>query len=172
MGVYPVKCPFCSVEHMWFSGSMDQRCEACKNLVEKEVNMEDTCSEKDCKLCKDLDTKPKESNMQWQLIEALKVTISAKDDLIAHLRSEVERLKASQTPQLGSGPNQLPTASTLPFLQVSPTQKPAGHLPHPYIVTGTPASDSSSITITGEALPLGSIQSGIERALEPITTYI
>jgi len=30
MGLYAIDCPACGAPHMWFSGSMDQRCAACK----------------------------------------------------------------------------------------------------------------------------------------------
>lgn len=30
MGLYAIDCPSCKKPHMWFSGSMDQRCAECK----------------------------------------------------------------------------------------------------------------------------------------------
>jgi hypothetical protein len=29
MGTYPVDCPKCKKQHMWFSGNQDQRCNSC-----------------------------------------------------------------------------------------------------------------------------------------------
>lgn len=37
MGLYAINCPTCSAPHMWFSGSMDQRCAACKAPREWEI---------------------------------------------------------------------------------------------------------------------------------------
>lgn len=34
MGLYAINCPACGKSHVWFSGSMDQRCEACKKPKE------------------------------------------------------------------------------------------------------------------------------------------
>ena len=31
MGLYPIECPECGQPYMWFSGNLDQSCEACRN---------------------------------------------------------------------------------------------------------------------------------------------
>lgn len=37
MGLYQIACPSCGKEHMWFSGTQDQRCEACMTQVPQQV---------------------------------------------------------------------------------------------------------------------------------------
>lgn len=39
MGLYSINCPSCSKAHVWFSGSMDQRCESCKAPREYSIKM-------------------------------------------------------------------------------------------------------------------------------------
>jgi hypothetical protein len=45
MGLYAVKCPQCGTPFMWWSGCLDQRCQACKDkdveaLQEKNESLE------------------------------------------------------------------------------------------------------------------------------------
>ena len=37
MGLYPIDCPQCKQPHIWFSGTMDQRCGNCRNPKEWEL---------------------------------------------------------------------------------------------------------------------------------------
>ncbi len=110
MGLYPVTCPSCNGLHTWYSGDLDQRCDNCKN--KKDDNM---------------------TNDQ-ELINALKSTISAKDDLITHLKAEIERLKLSQLyigPQTNNPPLAIPPNQ--PYIYTPYTPNPQWS--PPYIIT-------------------------------------
>lgn len=39
MGLYPITCPQCKQPHIWFSGTMDQRCGNCRNPREYSIKM-------------------------------------------------------------------------------------------------------------------------------------
>lgn len=34
MGLYPIDCPACGKPHIWFSGTLDQRCDSCRRPTE------------------------------------------------------------------------------------------------------------------------------------------
>src|ERR1035437_7468315 len=121
MGLIDLICPQCGQEHTWYSGNLDQKCERCRNLVEHK------------------DTIMTDNN---ELIEALKTTIAVQNDVIAHLKAEVGRLKA---PQVTISPSSI---TTYPY-------SPAN--PYPGIGQQWPYG----VTITSVGDPPGSISSGV-----------
>lgn len=155
MVTYNIKCPICNKGHIWFSNNTgDQRCLDC---ISKEMAPFRETGEK------------METNMtlQEQLIDTLKSAIAAKDDLIDHLKKEVQRLQASQViikpsepPAAPVGDQPLPTYPGMPYTPPYwPTNPPwyPNPLYPPYIVTST--SDTSKVTI-GD-LPGSSVQGTI-----------
>ncbi len=149
MGLYNVNCTTCNRTHQWFSGTTDQRCYECKNFHYKETKMVNP-------------------TLEEQLIDTLKSTIAAKDDLIDHLKREIQRLSASPiyippspiTPNTGTP--QFPNPPNLqPFIQpLSPFLNPPIGPPYPgqpwwgiippegwQTVSGTP-----NTTITGTVI--------------------
>lgn len=119
MGVYSVKCPGCNSSHMWFSGSLDQRCQSCINGKDKESNMD----------------------REQMLYDALHKTIGVQNELIAFLKSEIERLKLSQ-------------------LYIAPYKDPNIFPPtNPSFWPLTTPTPPFTITSVG-GLPPGSVQSG------------
>ncbi len=85
-------------------------------------------------------------NKDEQLIEALKLVISAKDELITNLKSEVERLRSSQTVQITP-------VGTLPYIQPYSPLLPVqpGYPPiYPWysVTTGDPLPNPPYTTIS------------------------
>lgn len=56
MGLYAIDCVSCNKPFMWFSGSLDQRCETCvkesemKHLSEKEKEILDLAGTNSCRI--------------------------------------------------------------------------------------------------------------------------
>lgn len=71
--------------------------------------------------------------MNKDLIEALKIAISAKDELILNLKAEIERLKSFQI--IYNPPNTVPNGPVNPF-----------DFNVPYIITSTPNIPPKNIT--------------------------
>lgn len=149
MGLYNIKCNQCSKDYVWFSGNVGaaQVCPNCqreKNEPKGNEYMEPT--------------------LEQQLIDTLKSAIAAKDDLIDHLKKEIQRLDSVQIstapPTYPNYPLNPPTyPGTTPFIQPN-TGTP--WIQPPYIITsgeiGTATAGSPVLTITGGATPLGSQQ--------------
>lgn len=88
--------------------------------------------------------------LEEQLIDTLKSAIAAKDDLIDHLKKEVQRLQSSQTIINTPSPPNTPQPAYLPGHQDTPYSPPQR--------TTISQDDLNKNIIT--ALPPGSIQSG------------
>ena len=104
-----------------------------------------------------------ELSLEQQLIDTLKSTIASKDDLIDHLKREIQRLNSIQ---INLNPPSYPSQPLAPYQPLNPYpfvpnnpgapyQQPMYPTP-PWIVT---SGDTKGIIITGDSLPLGSIQS-------------
>jgi hypothetical protein len=91
-----------------------------------------------------------------QLIDALKTALSAKDELIANLKAEIERLRSLQTP-IFTPPGTLPYPMT-PGSPGSPYVLPThpGIWPAPwYGITGEPAPvPNPAIVTVGDSVPV------------------
>lgn len=121
MGLYPNNCVSCGHSFMWQSGSLVQICHNCINQSHNQPRQ----------------IKPTENtmeinkNLEQQIIEALKATIVAKDELIANLKAEVERLKGHScllAPGLLSTPNNIAPinpANPEPFIDLTEPHKPS-----------------------------------------------
>lgn len=112
-------------------------------------------------------------NLEQELIESLKTTISVQADLIAQLKLEITSLKTSpifltpHNPPLG-GPQGAYPPNQQPWMPLSPGT-PYPHSPFVYEVSG-----GSAITLKGDSLHLGSIQSqtaGINTATLTTTDF-
>lgn len=156
MGLYTITCPICAKQHSWFSGNADQRCLDCKNPTARSSE---------------------ENKMDYQQahLDALNKVISTQNELINYLKTEIERLKASQLvlnpPTIPAYPQppyvpQPGLGQPIPFIPGTPPQFPYS----PFIVTSGDTK-SDAIIATGDPLPLGSIQSGTQGInLTSITT--
>lgn len=150
MGLYTVPCNSCHKQFIWFSGSLDQRCQECiegsRKLIEDTLNLSES------------NVMYKELTLEQQLIDTLKSAIAAKDDLIDHLKKEIQRLNSNPIffPPLAV-PNTSPVNPLNPF-PMMPTypgilpQQPWQPLQPPYIVT------SDTTTSIGDLPPIGSGQ--------------
>jgi hypothetical protein len=94
--------------------------------------------------------------MDNKTIEALEKLVQIKDETIKELEKQIQLLK-NQSPVIVPNLNpQLQTAPWHPNPIIGPGITPP--LYPPYIITSV-SGDSSSITLTGDPLPNGSIQS-------------
>ena len=106
------------------------------------------------------------NNQEQQLVEALQGTIKIQEAFINYLKAEVERLKASQinlspTP-IGTFPYVQPIINPLnpgPYTVPSFPPNPWNPLSPPFIITSETTPNSGTITLTGDPLPIGSVQS-------------
>ena len=141
MGLYVTNCPQCNKAHQWFSGNTDTRCPDCRN------------------------PKPKETNMEAELIAALKQTIAVQETLIKQLQAEINRLNTQPIyiPPL-NGPNTVPMNPTypglspLPWVPGSPTASPWVQPPGVYITSGASGATPDNSISGPDLIPPGGLQ--------------
>ncbi len=105
--------------------------------------------------------------MENKTIEALEKLVTLKDETIKELERQIQLLKNQPpvvVPQFPLQPYQPAQPISLPYIQTPNPLYP------PYIVTSD--GTSRSITITGDPLPLGSVQMGSNQQItNPNITY-
>lgn len=145
MGIYTVKCNACGLLYAWFSGNQSAA-DTCPNCAMKSG-------------AKNVEIAPGETKMTTNdqpLIDALKDAIKAKDELIAYLKMEVDRLKLAQINPVVIQPGI--TYPEAPFIPGFPGVGQPWYQPPtpPYVVTS--GATSTSTFIGKDGLPLGSVQ--------------